>query len=117
MCLTTKNPKIQVAEKDIYVYKECTGVTKEKCYPEWFLRTTYIAGEQNEKVALSTRVNLDGNYEVEKGYHSYNTPKSGTNTLFKIPKGTQYISGWYNNNPLKRNRVSATIEYVGPLFL
>lgn len=114
MCLTTGNAKIRVAEKDIYVYKECRSVTAESCTPEFYIVTEYRTGVPTDKIALNPKPTWDGKFKVEKGYHSYNSPRKATNTVFKIPKGTQYISGWYNGSMFIRNRVSASIEYVGP---
>lgn len=113
MCLTTKNPTIKVAKKDILVYKECSGVTTESCTAET-LHFLYNANKDSPAVRLKPYSGIRGGYEVHEGYHSYNRPRLSTNALFVIPKGASYISGNYNGNPFIRNRVSSTIKYIGP---
>lgn len=52
-------------------------------------------------------------WEVEEGYHSdvnYNMIRS--NAEFKIPKGTRYVKGWFNDDEGRENYVSETIVFV-----
>lgn len=111
MCLKTKNPTIKIAKKDIYVFKDCYIRDENTCTPE-FYGYDYVKNELTLRVVLS--LIDDGKfYRVEAGYHSYNIPNAVTNTVFKIPKGTEYVNGWYNGRKFLANRVSSNIIYLG----
>jgi hypothetical protein len=125
MCLKTKTPEILIADKDIICYKESTGLQKTGgCYVSSPRNYQYFPGEIAPIVELKADIDLvfswdgiwpeTGNYRVEEGYHSHVKNYSpGESAVFLIPKGTKYISGWYNQNPMIKNYVSETIIFIG----
>lgn len=119
MCLTTRNPEIKVAEKDITVYKDgCLykdGLTFEVGHSNY----EYEINKDQEPVVLTPIDQHDGTFTVEEGYHSHARTRgafshSECNGKFVIPKGTKYIHGWYNDRSSIPNYVSENIVYVGP---
>lgn len=114
MCLTTNDPTIKVATEDIFVFKECSEIDKNyakvSVAKEDF---TYEAGKATEKVHLKP-IEYIGYFEVNEGYHSHNFPTKYADGLFVIPKGTEYIDGWFNSTPSLLNRVSSSLIFVKP---
>lgn len=128
MCLTTNTPEILVAQEDITVYKYLfttrvkyrqTGIMR--LFRKWKtvqeIRThnrqyAYKVGEIQPLVEI-VPIEWAGNWEVKQGYHSDVTfNKFQSNAEFKIPKGTKYIKGWYNDEKNRENYVSETIVFV-----
>lgn len=119
MCLTTDNPTVKVAKKNIIVFKGgYYGVDSLRTDLKHY---TYYKMENNPNVPLvpvAEKKYTCGHYHpvetgyhiVNRGYHSYNRFH---HALFIIPKGTEYIDGWYNDSKSTPNRVSSNIVYIG----
>lgn len=134
MCLTTKDPTIKVAERDIEVYKSLlfpkVSFLKRLFNPKsaspistvWGAYT-YHKGQVQPKVEIKSYERKDmfdteTIYVVHEGYHSHATPYIlgyECNAKFIIPKGAKYIEGWNNDDKHMKNYVSETIVYVGKL--
>ncbi len=128
MCLSTLNPEILIAQEDITVYKSLetwTRAVRQKGIMRLFrkykkvkeMRSSstghvYKVGEIQPLVGLIP-VEYGKTWEVEEGYHSDVTySPMFSNTEFKIPKGTKYIRGWFNDDEDRMNYVSETIVFV-----
>lgn len=130
MCLTTKDPTVHVAEKDIIVFKRLDvfesrnkkrsffqrlfGLNKtvKRYCPTYSSSLEYKLNEKNPEMCIIPR-QYGEYYEVESGYHSdvVHSP-SYHNATFVIPKGTRYIKGWYNDEEERENYVSEQIIFV-----
>jgi len=126
MCLRTYNPEIKITDRDIRVYKTLF-ITKEKYYPNFLYKLLGIAferklyfsestnykyeiGKTNKEVKLNLSRIFDNIWVVNEGYHSDVRPY-GSNATFIIPKGSEYIEGWYNTNTSRKNYVSSNIIF------
>jgi hypothetical protein len=128
MCLKTNHPELKVADRDIVVYKRVVTYHVRNPNQKWFEKLfglrkyitkhtalvnnyEYRVGASNPKVELRAwPIGVEpSTYEVEKGYHSDTSLRDEHNAIFVIPKGTNYIEGWYNDEPERENLVSETI--------
>lgn len=131
MCLTTKDPTIKIAEKDITVYKilDKKKVKRKGFFNRLFngkYRITYEAINNNYEYTIGTlnpivEIKPFGgdaflDFAVEEGYRSYvhetGRGRQNANAIFVIPKGTKYIQGYCNNDTNIPNYVSETIIFV-----
>ena len=119
MCLTTNNPTIKKAKGTIFCYK--AGSFQGQSSIGGFSRgMAYHALQLTDPIQLVPDLNSVGDYEINPGYHSFNSFRRMKKTLgyadygiFAIPAGTDYIDGTYCNRSDK-NRVSSQIMYVCP---
>ena len=126
MCLRTYNPEIKIADRDIRVYKTLC-VVNQKYYPNFlckllgiaFKRKVYFSESANYKYEIgktNNRIKLDpcriwdNLWVVNEGYHSDVRPHC-SNATFIIPKGSEYIEGWYNDDTSRKNYVSSKIIF------
>ena len=125
MCLKTNNPIIKVAKKPIFCFKagrfeddNCNilgGFSRDVSYEKGYVSPEEdITFEDDEMSEFFS-------YRVEQGYHSFNAFRHMRKEMkyldvgiFAIPRGVNYIDGYYNNNPKYLNRVSSQIVYVCP---
>lgn len=95
MCLKSKTGIIEIADKDIIVYKR---LYKEY---EWFRSIHFNKKYQlNELNEMRTDLMIDDDGDVYHGFHSWKYPQNKPNKLSSqvvlkclIPKGSQIISG------------------------
>lgn len=124
MCLTTLNPEIKVADRDIKVYKELDfpsrnlttllfGTKKGKAL---YNSHTYEKGELQPIERLYVDIGRSGKWTVHLGYHSDKEKQHRSNALFIIPKGTKYVQGWFNDDTDRENYVSETIIFKKRLW-
>lgn len=112
MCLTVNTFEIKTAEKDIVVYKNLNNGESS------MQRFTYKRFKHNFNIPIKLESTRFGVPRVNQGYHSFLTPQAysynseSTNSVFIIPKGTQYVEGFYNTTSIP-NYVSSDIIYIG----
>lgn len=118
MCLTTKDATIKVAKRPIVVFKK---LDKDRT-----ALVGYKYGIRQEEPPVKLGIEQIGSFhQVNEGYHSYNRfinyggyecRYNRTNYVFIIPKGAEYVTGWYNNVDYIPNRVSTKIICAGKKY-
>lgn len=130
MCLVTTDPTIKIATEDITVYKYIRFISKKierkgimrifgkktvPCFLSLYMGYEYELNVRQRYVNLSPILDVGkGRFELYQGYHSYvtNVNDGDANSVFIIPKGTEYIEGFFNDDI---SYISSTIIFKGKI--
>lgn len=123
MCLSNlSSKKPLIAKEDIIVYKYL-NLKKDKRYgfsPYKNYVYELVPGTKEKSKLVKQQINNDNYDIINIGLHSMklksSTPCGNStrcNTIFKIPKGTKYYEGTFENSP---SYASNTLEYVGKIL-
>lgn len=119
MCLRTNDATVHVAKKNIIVFKQLIPGNRSAIQDYPYTKNELNREEELEPIEDWPIEDWDDSvskFRVNSGYHSRNACDFFYTSLFIIPKGTQYIEGFFNNSKVERNRVSSNIVYIGSMW-